>query len=70
MTAVELRDLAKQYRSGVSIRALATECGMSYGSMRLRLLAAGVELRSRGGARAENAFKRAATKRAAKTTGR
>lgn len=43
-------DLKKKYDGGKSIRAIADECGRSYGFVHRMLTESGVELRSRGGA--------------------
>jgi Helix-turn-helix domain len=40
--------LASAYRQGATLHALARATGLSYGTVRNRLVAAGVELRSRG----------------------
>lgn len=44
-------DFVKRYAAGESIRAIADESGRSYGFVQGLLKAAGVEFRSRGGAR-------------------
>ncbi len=52
--------ISRGYAAGASIRTLATEHGVAYGTMHRRLLAAGVELRPRGDwrhTRAQNAGK-------------
>lgn len=49
-TAVQ-RSLVEQYEAGASIRALAADCGRSYGFVQGVLKDAGVEFRSQGGAR-------------------
>ena len=41
--------LARQYKAGTSIRALAEEHGRSYGFVHALLIEAGVSLRGRGG---------------------
>ncbi|MEW2631600.1 helix-turn-helix domain-containing protein [Streptomyces sp. NPDC048389] len=45
------RELAEAYETGASIRALAAEADLSYGTARTLLLEGGVKLRGRGGAR-------------------
>lgn len=45
------RQLAKQYRRGASLRALATETGRSYGFVHRLLSEHEVVFRSRGGTR-------------------
>lgn len=46
------QELARGYAAGKSIRTLATESGVAYGTMHSRLSAAGVEFRGRGDWRA------------------
>lgn len=41
--------LAERYLSGVALRSLATESGLSYGTVHLRLQQAGVTMRPVGG---------------------
>ena len=48
-----IADVIALYRSGTSIRELAPQAGTSYGTLRTALLDAGVELRRRGGSRAQ-----------------
>jgi len=43
-------DLRRRYEAGVSIRALASEYGRSYGFIHRVLVDSGVTLRGRGGA--------------------
>lgn len=43
------RELKKKYEKGTTIRALADECGRSYGFVHRILSESGVCLRSRGG---------------------
>lgn len=46
-----LEDFKQRYAAGESIRAIALESGRSYGYVQGLLREAGVEFRSRGGAR-------------------
>ncbi|MBP5906854.1 transcriptional regulator [Streptomyces sp. LBUM 1478] len=43
------RNLGKEYNAGATIRGLATERSMSYGTVRKLLLEAKVQMRGRGG---------------------
>lgn len=51
--AAKSAELAMGYRNRMSIRRLAEDHGLSYGLTRTLLLASGVVLRNRGGARAK-----------------
>lgn len=46
-----VRDLVRRYKSGESIRSIATSTGRSYGFVHRALTESGVQLRQRGGAR-------------------
>ena len=48
---IDVDQLAADYRAGASIRALAEKTGYCYGTVRRRLLDAGVVLRRPGGNR-------------------
>jgi transposase len=53
-------EAVSSYAQGHDIRAVAGQLGVAYNTARLLLRGAGVELRSRGGARARKATERAA----------
>lgn len=44
-----IKEVAKQYRGGMSIRELAETHGRSYGSIHKMLTESGVKMRTRGG---------------------
>lgn len=47
---LDMSDMSRRYRSGDSLRTCAAAAGVSYSTMRNRLIEAGVQLRTQRGA--------------------
>jgi transposase-like protein len=48
---LDMSDMSRRYRSGDSLRTCAAAAGVSYSTMRNRLIEAGVQLRTKRGTR-------------------